>query len=287
MGPEALTHRSSHVEWNYEAELYAFGKRLHEDFNPVLLQQALTHRSYVIQEEIKQREIGIENPNLNLPDNSNLIQKGEEIMSEYIIAFLNLSLKKFPKEGIKAIYKYLMSEEVLAKISSHIGTKDIILSGDFPVENSTLANSLKALVAALFESSGDLKAYDFVRDFVCTELNQMDVFEMWNAENPIEILQEICRDQKLGEPEPRLIADSAKNTIFASYQVGVYSNKTKKMLGSGYGENIDVAIEEACKDALREFTGTPNNMKPFNFKINSEEIARYLNKPSIAKAEKI
>lgn len=279
--PEALTHRSTFIEWNYPAEIYAFSKRLNEELNPAILQQAFTHRSYVIQEEMKQREVGIENPNLNLPDNSKLVEKGEKIINEYINAFLSLSLNKVPREGIRDICNYLMSEENLAHISSNLGTTDLILSGDFPVEKCTLASTFKAIVGAISESSGDAKAFDFVRDFVCTQLNQKDVFDLWNIEKPIELLQKICSEEKLAPPEPRLIADSAKNTIFASYHVGVYSNK--KMMGSGFGETIDVAIEEACKDAIRQFTGTQSNMKPFNFKIKSEEIMIYLNEPSIAK----
>lgn len=285
MRPEALTHRSTFVEWNYDAEIYAFGQRLGENFNTNLLQQALTHRSFVIQEEIKQREVGIEEPVINLPDNGNLVEKGEELISEYIIAFLKLSLKKLPKDGIKAIYKYLMSEEILSNISRNLGTKDIILAADFPVENSTLATTLKAVVAALFESSGEQKAIEFVRDFICTRLNQLDVFDLWNLEKPMELLEDVCREKKLGEPEPRLIGESAKNTIFSAYQVGIYCNK--QLLGTGFGENTDTAIEEAAKDCLRTLTETQSNMTPFNFKMSPEEITKFLNKSPIANVEKI
>ena len=66
MGPEAITHRSSYTDWNYESELYAFGKRLNEDFNQTKLQQAFTDRSYIVQEEMKQKAVGIENPDIKL-----------------------------------------------------------------------------------------------------------------------------------------------------------------------------------------------------------------------------
>ncbi|CAO1403452.1 unnamed protein product [Diamesa serratosioi] len=280
MGPEALTHRSSYTDWNYESELYAFGMRLNEDFNQIKLQQAFTNRSYIVQEEMKQKEVGIENPDIKLVDNSNLSKKGEEIMSEYIVTFLNISLPKYPREGIKAIYKYLMSDDVLANVSSHLGTKDIILSADFPVENSTLASTLKAVVGALFESSGEVKAYEFVRDFVCTQLNQKDINELWTIEKPMELLQELCKDKKLGEPEPRLIGDVGKNTLLAAYNVGIYCNKI--MLGSGFGENISIAINEAAKDCLHELFQTKTNMAPFNYKIQTEQVIKALSKRSIS-----
>lgn len=284
MGPEALVHRSNYIDWNFDAELYAFSRRLNEDFNQILLQQAFTHRSYIIQEEMKQREVGIEEPELKLADNTNFIKKGEEIMTEYIITFLNLSLPKFPKEGIRSIYRYLMSNDVLARVSSHLGTRDVILAADFPVENSTLASTLKAVVGALFESSGEQKAYEFIRDFICTELSQKDVNDFWVIENPLELLQEYCKDLKMAAPEPRLIGELGKHTILAAYNVGVYSNKI--MIGSGFGENVDTAIQEACKDAIRELTKTQTNMKPFNFNIKTEDIVKSLSKPQVQSVEK-
>lgn len=39
-----LERRSKFTDWNYSSEIYAFGKRLQEDFLPELLVQAFTHR---------------------------------------------------------------------------------------------------------------------------------------------------------------------------------------------------------------------------------------------------
>lgn len=44
MGPEPIARRSSFIDWNFNAELYAFSKRLNENFNLTLLQQAFTQR---------------------------------------------------------------------------------------------------------------------------------------------------------------------------------------------------------------------------------------------------
>lgn len=277
--------RSDFLEWNYEAEIYAFGVRLNEKFALPLLQQAFVDRSYIVQEEMKQRAVGIENPVLHLNDNSRLIQKGEELMTELIITYLNLSLPKFPRDGIKAIYKHLVSEETLAHVSSHLGTKDLILSSEFPVQPKTLASSLKAVIGALFESSGDVRAYQFIRDFIVTQLNQKDVNELWQVDSPLELLKEICKDKKLTALEPRLISDLGKNTLLAAYQVGLYSNK--QLLGSGFGEDITVATEEAAKDALRNFFKTNTNMKPFDFRMPVEVVMKALSKPSIATVDKI
>lgn len=285
VGPQPPQIRSNFLEWNYEAEIYAFGIRLNEKFSPSLLQQAFVDRSYIVQEEMKQRAVGIETPVLQLSDNQRLIQKGEDLMTEFIITYLNLSLPKFPRDGIKAIYKHLSSDQVLANVSSHLGTNHLVLSAEYPIAEKTLASSLKAVIGALFESSGDVRTYEFIRDFIVTQLNQADVNEYWKIENPIELLKEICKDKKLGEPEPRLISEVGKNTLLAAYHVGFYSYK--KLIGSGYGEDVTVATEEAAKDALKNLFQTNNTMKPFDFKMPVELVVKSLNKPSVVSVDKM
>ncbi|CRK99505.1 CLUMA_CG012824, isoform A [Clunio marinus] len=285
LGPRPIPRRSEFIDWNYEAEIYAFGVRLHETFAPALLQQAFVDRSYIVQEEMKQRSVGIETPVLQLTDNSMLVQKGDTLLTEFIVTYLNISLPNFPRDGIKGIYKHLVSDEVLADISFHLGTKDLILSANYPPRKETLAKSLKAVIGALAESSGEMRAYEFIRDLIVTRLNQKDVNNYWKVDNPVELLQEICKEKKLGEPEPRLIAEVGKNTLLAAYHVGFYSNK--KMLGSGFGEDITVATEQAALDSLRNFFNTNLNMKPLNFKMPVEIVMKALKKPSVASVEKM
>lgn len=128
LGPDPLTNRKTFIEWNYNAELFAFGQRLCEQFDLNHLQQSFTHRSYIIQEELRQQEVGIANPVTNLQDNKPLIEKGEQLLASHINAFLSAHLPRFPLAGIATIQQYLMSNESLANISTHLGTSDLILS---------------------------------------------------------------------------------------------------------------------------------------------------------------
>lgn len=125
--PEEWKQRSSFINWNYKAELYAFAKRLHEKIDQNLLEQVFVDRSYIIQEEMRQRDVQIEVPVVNMKDNAELVVRGEEILREYVYAFLQSHLPKFPGEGIKAVREYLLNEEMLAKISKNLGTIDMIL----------------------------------------------------------------------------------------------------------------------------------------------------------------
>lgn len=77
LGGKKVTPRNTFLEWNLEAELFAFGKRLNEDFDSDLLLEAFTDRSYVIKEEMKQKEMNID---IKVKDNRQLAEEGKCII---------------------------------------------------------------------------------------------------------------------------------------------------------------------------------------------------------------
>ncbi|CAB3246154.1 unnamed protein product [Arctia plantaginis] len=261
LGGKKTYPRNTYLEWNLEAELFAFGQRLNEDFDPDLLLQAFTDRSYVIKEEIQQKKMGID---IKMNDNRELAKKGEEFMSHYIKTYLESVLPKFPLEGIKGVVKHLTSEAVLANISLHLGTKDIILASQYPVEESILANTFKAIVGVLLETSAEERTGRFVRDFVITQLQGQDINEFWQIDDPWSLLNTFV-EKDGGKLEPRLIGEVGKNTLLACYQVGLYIDR--KMISSGYGETVATAKEMAARAALKKIFGTEDHMKPIDFKL--------------------
>lgn len=120
-------------------------------------------------------------------------------------------------------------------------------------------------------------AYIFVRDFVCTELNQQDINELWVIEEPYALLEKICAKYGIKNVEPRLIGETGKNTILATCHIGIYDADTKKLLGTGFGENYDNGIHLAATDALTRLFGT-KNLKPFNYKISVNDCFSESNK---------
>ncbi|XP_046386184.1 39S ribosomal protein L44, mitochondrial isoform X2 [Ischnura elegans] len=232
MGPQPISRRSAFVEWNYAAEIYAFGKRLSEDFEEDLLKQALTHKSYLDVEIERQKEVGIEDGHLTLKDNTGLIEEGEKFMTYYIKGYLRIMLPQFPEEGICAVHDYLMTNEVLAHVSSHIGTKDILLCAEYPPSEKTLANTIKAIVGALLKGEENKEeaqstAGGLVHDLVITQLAGRDLNELWVGlgGNAIATLAAILHRDGRGPPEPRLLYEAGPSTILASYAVGIYSDK--------------------------------------------------------------
>lgn len=96
---------------------------------------------------------------------------------------------------------------------------------------------------------------------------------MWEIERPVETLQEFCKNNKLAEPEPRLLGDTAKNTIYASYHVGIYGDR--EFLAAGFGEDVNTAIEVAAINCLKKLYDI-ENPRPYNFKITLKEVEESL-----------
>ncbi|XP_046663674.1 39S ribosomal protein L44, mitochondrial [Homalodisca vitripennis] len=265
MDPQPPHPRNTYAEWNYNSELFAFGKRLGEDFNKEFLQQAFVERSYIISEEEKQKKVGIEEPQILLKDNREYAEKGEYIIAEYSKRYLRTVYPRFPEEGICSVSDYLLSDDVLADISIHIGTSDLILTPDYPPSDKTLANVLKAVVYALSLSSGEDKASIFVRDFIITYLSGKDINELWSIKNPESVLASILEREGKSSVEPRLTGEAGKNTILSAFQVGLYCNK--ELVGMGFGESIPVAKEVAAMDALKRLFHTTERAKPIPFDL--------------------
>lgn len=267
-GPQKPESRSGFVEWNYRSELFAFGKRLNEEFELPLLQTAFTQRTYAHQEQERQRKLGIDEADLHTADNSELAAKGAHIVKAYVDAYVQHALPKLPAIGREAISSYLLSDETLAHVSTHLGTKDLIYATEYPPSNETLARTLQAIIGALADSSGMERAFLFTRDFICTQLNQKDLLEIWTPEQPLQLLEKVCTQRKLGEPEPRLLGDCGKNTVLSAFHVGIYANR--QLLGKGYGEDVKTATETAAIDALQTLFEMHDNRRPFDFRIQLE-----------------
>lgn len=100
LGPQPEPKRNTFLDWNRSAEIYAFNKRLSESFDTEKLEQAFTHKSYLIREEQRQREMGIENPVLIIQDNIEFINKGDQLTSEIVQNYLAQVLPHAPEDVI-------------------------------------------------------------------------------------------------------------------------------------------------------------------------------------------
>jgi len=88
---------------NYNAELFAFGKRLNEDIEDSLLRQAFVDKAYGNAERIRQEELGLNVEALNLADNEFMAAEGLVILQNHLKFILASEFPKFPHEGIKLV----------------------------------------------------------------------------------------------------------------------------------------------------------------------------------------
>ncbi|KAF8768302.1 39S ribosomal protein L44 like protein [Argiope bruennichi] len=282
-GPERQRRRSEWDNWNYNAELFAFSKRLSENISEDTLRWAFVHNSFIEKEEQKRKELDIPSQNvpLDLKSNASLITLGEEVTSNYLKRYLTHCFTKLPSEGILSLHDYLLSTEVLSHVSSNIGTYDLIFCAEYPPQNTTLADSLKAIVGSIAHDISVSRAENFILDFICPQLIGKDVFEIWDLENPLGVLNGILQRHGLNECEPRLIFESGRNTIEAIYHVGLYLNK--QYLGRGPGETLDIAVEMAAYDVLRRFFGIQDSSNPMSFgeKARSLDLSSVKMSPSV------
>jgi large subunit ribosomal protein L44 len=88
---------------NYQAEIYAFGKRLSEEFDEALLKQAFIDKSYVHKERVRREELGLEAKDIDLKDNSELREIGRDRLTSTLIMFIKKEFPKLPAEGLEYV----------------------------------------------------------------------------------------------------------------------------------------------------------------------------------------
>lgn len=100
-GPDKIRKRSECFDWTYDAELYAFGKRLQENVSDETLRCVFVHDSYIrVEAEKRQAMVGFqESPQLDLKSNFDLINRGKDIISEFVLRYLRVAFPFLPEEG--------------------------------------------------------------------------------------------------------------------------------------------------------------------------------------------
>lgn len=78
---------------------------------------------------------------------------------------------------------------------------------------------------------GKEKAENFILDLIITQLIGKEITDIWEIPNPMGTLRNILQKYGKSDPEPRLLHESGRNTIFSTYVVGLYIDK--ELIGQG------------------------------------------------------
>ncbi|XP_078058070.1 large ribosomal subunit protein mL44 [Mustelus asterias] len=264
-GPPPPQPRSQQPNWDYHAEIVAFGQRLHENFNLDLLKTAFINPCYITFEEARRRELrlGGEDIKLNLKDNQQLFDKGSLFADTYFQDCFSNAYPNLPVDGVKAFTSHITGSQVVCHVARNLAVEDLILSAEFPVPEEILQRTFFALVGALLESSGSERTSLFMRDFLVTQLIGKDLFDIWPLVNPMGQLVEELKKRNISLPESRLTKQAGASTVLPLYFVGLYSDK--QLIAEGPGETVLSAEEEAARVALRKIYGYTENRRPWDY----------------------
>ncbi|XP_012867484.1 PREDICTED: 39S ribosomal protein L44, mitochondrial [Dipodomys ordii] len=268
--PPPPVRRSEKPNWDYHAEIQAFGHRLQETFSIDLLKTAFVNSCYIESEEAKRQKLGLEREAvlLNLKDNQELCEQGLSFSQTCLTQFLENEFPDLPAEGIKSLVDFLTGEEVVCHVARNLAVEQLTLSADFPVPPLVLQRTFFAVIGALLQSSGPERTALFLRDFLITQMTGKELFEMWRIINPMGLLVEELKKRKMSAPESRLTRQSGSTTALPLYFVGLFCDK--KLLAEGPGETVLIAEEEAARVALRKLYGFTENRRPWDYSMPKE-----------------
>jgi large subunit ribosomal protein L44 len=271
-GPEPERPRSVWINWNYDAEIFAFGKRLGEEFKSSTLKQAFITSSYIEKETERRSKLGLEGDaaHVELSDNTQFVQLGEKVAQEYLHKYLKHCLPLLPEVYIRSVCSHLLSNDTLFHISSNLGIRDLVQTAEFPVSSETLCNVFKAIIGALHHDQGADRTNLFIQDFIISQLIGKDILELCAINNPMGLLADTLRQQGRSDPEPRLLWSTGSETILASYVIGIYCDR--QLIGKAAGETVSIGEEMAARDALRRLLNIAESRSPLPLGRNGRRL---------------
>lgn len=208
--------------------------------NKQLLEQTFIHRSYLN-----------ESGGLNLESNERLEFLGDSILSFVVSSHIFTQHKDLEEGQLTSIRSVLTNTETLYEISKELGLgQHLRLSrGEEQSEgrsNKTiLANTLEALIGAIFIDQGITAARKFIEENIISRAE--GIIDSQGLKDPKSNLQEKIQDKMRESPVYKVTAEEGPDHN-KSYVVGVYLGE--KLLAKGSGHSKQEAEKAAARAAL-------------------------------------
>ena len=207
-----------------------------------LLEQALTHRSYLNEAKIK-----------SLQSNERLEFLGDSILSFWVSTNIFTKFPGFPEGKLTFIRTYLVKTETLTSLAQGLSLGDFMLmskgeeTGAGRANPALLANTFEAVIGAIYIDQG----IEAVSKFLARQFNPL-IEKITNIEafrDSKSLLQE--QIQAKGYPSPVYRQISAFGPDHQkTFTMGVYVNE--KLLAQGTSHSKQEAEEMAAQKALNE-----------------------------------
>ncbi|MBI5194044.1 MAG: ribonuclease III [Nitrospirae bacterium] len=224
-----------------DALLDSFQKRISYTFkNPDILQESLTHKSYVN-----------ENPDENLKDNERLEFLGDSVLSLSISTFLINNYPHLSEGELSRFKSIIVSEPALSNIASSLDIGQYLLLGRGEEhtggrkKESLLANALEAIIAAIYLDGSYYPADKFIKNNFSEELSTI-VREGISVDYKTD-LQEYCQGKALPLPVYKVLKESGPDHK-KIFEIELIIDG--EVYGRGSGKNKKEAEQRAAKEAL-------------------------------------
>lgn len=208
--------------------------------NKELLEEALTHRSYLN-----------ERPKWGKPNNERLEYLGDAVLELAVSAELFTKFPSFPEGQLTVLRAALVNYQMLAKIALEIELQDFILMSRGEARDTgkarevILANAFEALVGAIYLDQGIGVAQKFINAFVLVHSDE--IMRTKSYRDPKSELQELIQEKLRVTPTYQVLDESGP-AHKRTFRVGVYFGETHAAEGTGLSKQE--AETEAARSAL-------------------------------------
>lgn len=207
--------------------------------NKKLLEEALTHRSYLNESKT--------------PRNSNerLEFLGDSILSFIVSGYLFNEYPDLNEGKLTNLRSLLVNTKMLAEVAKEcdLGSHLYLSKGEEESggrnNQSLLADAFESYLGALFIDQGIEEVTKFVKDTVIPKADQFMKNNL--LKDPKSLFQEYVQSQKMGSPMYKVINEEGPAHL-KRFTVGAYV--AEKLIGQGEGRSKQEAEEKAAEAAL-------------------------------------
>jgi ribonuclease III len=210
--------------------------------NAELLDQALTHKSYA-------------NETRTAAHNERFEFLGDAVLNLVISEYLMTACPDSTEGDLSRLRASIVNEPSIAEVARTIGIGAYLLLGKGESltggreKNSLLANSVEALIAAIYLDAGVGKAESFILRFFNNRLDMACALRTTHDYKTE--LQELCQGLMKHLPEYRIVSETGPD----HQKVFEVETRIKDVVyGRGSGKSKKEAEQHAAKEALKTIT---------------------------------
>lgn len=211
--------------------------------NSDLFKESLTHRSYLN-----------EKPNWSFPHNERLEFLGDAVLELLVSDLLFRNFPNFPEGQMTVLRAALVNYQMLAKVASGIKLDDFVLMSRGESKDTgkarevILANTIEALIGAIYLDQGIEVTNSFVKKFIFSRLDE--VLKNKTYKDSKSTLQEIIQEKLKITPTYRVLSEEGP-AHQKTFCIGVYFNED--LVAKGEGTSKQEGEIAAAKEALKKF----------------------------------